>query len=206
VATQDGTYDLYRLDERGGDPRLLDVADMPERFATGFAGRAIPGLRNVTASAALLLADVGSGAPPFIVESNGYRLVERHAVLSVVDLSTGDTVLTYEPLDGPPAADTWFEFGSDTVTVTDPASGTVLMQIPVETYRSALDARETIMSSGGTDDIGDFRLLASRDGERFFVERLGSDDPNSGIPIDAATNDDVVLVRFGDEWIRYELR
>lgn len=210
VSTQDGTYDLYRLDERGGNPRPLALADVPERFATGFAGQTIPGLRNLGTSAALLVADAGQGTAPLIIDSNGYRLVERRAVLSVIDMSTGDTVLTYEPLDGPPGADTWFEFGSDAFTVTDPASETVLMRIPMETYRRAQDALQEAMASGGSGDeyIEDLRLLASRDGERFLIEPLRSNTPpsdTSTTKVDAATNGDIVLVRFGDEWIRYEL-
>jgi len=158
----------------------------------------------------LLVADAGQGTAPLIIDSNGYRLVERRAVLSVIDMSTGDTVLTYEPLDGPPGADTWFEFGSDAFTVTDPASETVLMRIPMETYRRAQDALQEAMASGGSGDeyIEDLRLLASRDGERFLIEPLRSNTPpsdTSTTKVDAATNGDIVLVRFGDEWIRYEL-
>jgi hypothetical protein len=206
VTTQNGTSDLYRLDERGGDPRLLDLADVPDRLATGFAGRSIPGPRNEATHAALLLTGVGQARAPFIIDSNGYRLIERQAVLSLVDMSTGDTVLTYEPLDGPPAADTWFEFGNDDFTATDPATDTVLMQIPMETYRNAQAAHQAAMDSNGVgNDVGDLLLFASRDGERFLVEPLGPDNPSRDTPVDLATNGDIVLVRLGDEWVRYEL-
>jgi hypothetical protein len=53
----------------------------------------------------------------------------------VVDLGTGDVVVSYSR-ERPPAADTTFVFGDDGLTVTDPDTETVLMQIPIETYQS----------------------------------------------------------------------
>jgi hypothetical protein len=58
------------------------------------------------------------------------------------------------------------------------------------------------------ETVRDFRLVASRDGEQFLVEPLRSSTPVDDEMISriaAATNGDTLLVRLGDEWIRYEL-
>ena len=211
VSTQDGTYDLYRLDERGGNPRPLALADVPERFATGFAGQTLPGLQSPQASVALLYPGPNmSMLPPLIIDKDGYRYVERSRNISVINLTTGETLHTFTRLDGPPGADTWFGLSSGALTLTDPATETVLAQIPLEELQTARNAQQQALGleTAGDESVEDFWLLASRDGERFLLEPLRSSDPDTnelaGV-FDASTNGDIVLVRLGDEWIRYDL-
>ena len=210
VVNQDGNWDLYRLDEQGGNPRQIEVDGVPEQFSTGFAGQSIPGLQNPVGAALLVAGNGGAALAPLVIDLDGYRYVERSRTVSVIDLATGETALALEVLDGPPAADTWLEFRADGITATDPATDTVLMQIPMETYQAALDARRSASESGadGEEWTEDLWLLASRDGERFLSEPLRSSNPDpdeSTGTLGAATNGGTLLVRLGDEWIRYEL-
>lgn len=211
VVNQDGATDVYRLDERGGTPRLVNIGDVPESFLTGFAGQTIPGLQSPQTSAALLSVGPNGGEQaPLIIDLDGYRFVERGRNISLIDLATGDTVYTFSPFAGPPAADSWLTFDSDGFTVTDPVTEEVLLQIPIETYQAAQDARRDALGpvDAGQEPVRDFRLLASRDGEQFLLEPLRSSTPIDDemvSQIAAATNDDTLLVRLGDEWIRYQL-
>ena len=211
VVNQDGATDVYRLDERGGTPRRVDIDDVPESFTTGFAGQTVPGLQSPQTSAALLsLGPNGGEQAPLIIDLDGYRYVERGRNVSLIDLATGDTLYTVSRLDGPPAADTWLEFNADGITTIDPITETMLLQIPIETYQAAQDARREALGpiEPGQETVDGFRLLASRDGERFLVEPLRSSRPVDDEMISqiaAATNGDTMLVRVGNEWIRYEL-
>jgi hypothetical protein len=211
VVSQDGATDVYRLDERGGEARRIDIDDIPASFSTGFAGQSSPGLQSPQTSAALLIVGPNGGeAAPLVIDLDGYRFVERGQNISLIDLATGDTLYTFSPFSGPPAADTWLTFDSDGFTVTDPVTEVELLQIPIETYRAAQDARREALGpiESGQETVRDFRLLASRDGERFLVEPLRSSTPVDDEMISqiaAATNGDTLLVRLGDEWIRYEL-
>ncbi len=211
VVDQEGEWDLYLLDERGGNARRLDIEGVPERFSTGFAGRSLPGLDNPATGAALLVTGNSGAEPPLVIDLDGYRYVERDRTVSVIDLTTDETVLTFA-LEGPPGADTWLEFRADGITATDPATETVLMQIPMETFQAALDARRAVLESGTSSEAEewteDLWLLASRNGERFLAEPLRSSGPagdESTGTIGAATNGGTLLVRLDDEWIRYDL-
>ncbi len=142
VVSQDGATDVYRLDERGGEARRIDIDDVPESFSTGFAGQTSPGLQSPQTSAALLSVGPNGGEQaPLVIDLDGYRFVERGQNISLIDLATGDTLYTFSPFSGPPAADTWLTFDSDGFTVTDPVTEVELLQIPIETYRAAQDAR-----------------------------------------------------------------
>ena len=211
VVNQDGANEVYRLDERGGDPRPIDIGDLPESFGTGFAGQTSPGLQSPQTSAALLIVGPNGGEPaPLVIDVDGYRFVERGQNISLIDLATGAALYTLSPFSGPPVADTWLTFDSNGFTVIDPVTDVELLQIPIETYQAAQDARRETLGpiEPGQDALRDFRLVASRDGERFLVEPLRSSTPVDDEMISqiaAATNGDTLLVRLGDEWIRYEL-
>ena len=211
VVNQDGATDIYRLDERGSTPRRIDIDGVPEPFTTGFAGQTIPGLQSPQTSAALLLLGPNGGeAAPLIIDLDGYRFVERGLNILLIDLATGDTLYTFSPFQGPPAADTWLEFNADGFTAIDPITEEILVQIPIETYQAAEDARREALGpiEPAQETVQDFRLLASRAGERFLVEPLRSSTPVDDEMISrivAATNGDTLLVRLGNEWIRYEL-
>jgi hypothetical protein len=206
VANQESTWDLYRLDERGADARVIEIEGLPERFAAGF--NALP---TVGADAVVIDAGVTGVAPaPLVIDLDGYRYVERSRLVSVVDLATGETVLSGSGLGGAPAADTWFAFRGEGITITDPTTGALLIQVPIEVYQAAQDARRAVSELMTDDDeyVSELVLLAVGDGERFLVEPLRSNTATSddSLPVvDGAVNGDIVLLRIDDEWVRYEL-
>jgi hypothetical protein len=213
VTNQRGTSDVYRLDERGGNPRQASISELPEQFLTGFADRtSLAGLDSFMyhpSSAVLLEAAVSSSAQtPLVIDSDRYRYIERQGLTSVVDLATGEVVVSFTR-ERPPAADIPFVFGDDGFTVTDTDTETVLMQIPVETYRAAQDDRVSLAGSPASGEaVPDLRVLASRDGERFLVESLRPSDPDTDADstvVRFATNGPVFLARLGNEWIRFDL-
>ena len=213
VTNQGGTSDVYRLDERGGNARLISVSELPEEFLTGFADRTLlAGLdSNMSHPSSAVLVDAGMSSAaqtPLVIDSDGYRYIERQGLTSVVDLATGEVVVSFAR-DRPPVADIPFVFGDGGLTVTDTDTDTVLMQIPVETYRAAQDDRVALAGSTEIDEArSDPRLLASRDGEQFLVEPLRPSDPDTDAEttvVRFATNGGVVLARLGNEWIRYDL-
>jgi hypothetical protein len=210
VANQRGTSDVYLLDERGGNPRRISVDELDEEFAEGFADRTSTGFGSTPSSpsSAAVLTIGPSVQMPVVIESGGYRYIERTGLSSVVDLGTGDVVVSFSR-ERPPAADTTFVFGDDGLTVTDPDTETVLMQIPIETYQTAQDDRRALVESpDGAEAVSDLRLIASRDGQRFLVEPLRSVDPDTDVNntvVGFATNGRFVLARLGNEWIRYDL-
>ncbi|HSM66621.1 MAG TPA: hypothetical protein VK860_09975 [Ilumatobacteraceae bacterium] len=210
VANQRGTSDVYLLDERGGNPRQISVDELDEQFAKGLADRTSTGFGSTPSSpsSAAVLTIGPSVQMPLVIESGGYRYIERRGLSSVVDLATGDVVMFYSR-ERPPAADTTFVFGDDGLTVTDPDTETVLMQVPIETYQAARDEAQALTGSPEDGDaVSAVRLIASRDGQRFLVEPLPSSDPDTDVnnPVaGVATNGRFVLARLGNEWIRYEL-
>ncbi len=211
VVGVDGTSEVYRLDERGRDPMPIEVEGLPDRFAMNFAGASLPDYLSLGTSAAVLDAGLsgGSAGAPVIIDADGYRFQMREQVVSVIDLGTGETVLTMTPVNGPPAADTFVEFTESSVIVTDPETETVLMEFPIETLLEAQEALSvTTLDEPNTEPGTDLQLLASTDGERFQLEDLRPSSPDFDAEtsmIRAATNDQVALVRFGDEWIWFDL-
>lgn len=208
VQTRAGTSEAYRLDERGGNPRLIDIDGLPEQFITGFADRTSPGDATTAPSAAVLTAgSSGSSLTPVVVDQGGYRYIERPGRISVIDLATGEPVLAY-PRERAPGEDTVVEGDSDTMIWTDPATETVLMRIPFEDLQAARAVLQQLDGPAvGDAESPDYRLLAGTDGEEFILEPLRSSAPvsdDSGDRITFATNGGVVLVRLGDEWIRYD--
>ncbi len=210
VANQRGTSDVYLLDERGSNPRQISVDNLDEEFAKGLADRTSTGFGQAPSSPsnAAVLTIGPSVQMPLVIESDGYRYIERSSLSSVVDLGTGDVVMSYAR-ERPPAADTTFALGDDGLTVTDPDTETVLMQIPIETYQAARDeAQARIGFPEDGEAVAAVRLFASRDGRRFLVEPLLSSDPNTDVnnPVaEVATNGRFVLARLTNEWIRYDL-
>jgi hypothetical protein len=213
VANQRGTSDVYRLDERGGNARLIPLSELPEQFLTGFADRTLlAGLDSAmyhASNAVLLDAGMSSAAQtPLVIDGDGYRYIERRGLTSVVDLATGEVVVSFAR-DRPPVADIPFVFGDDGLTVTDTDTETVLMRIPVETFRAAQDDRVARAGSTEIDEaVSDLRMLASRDGEQFRIEPLRPSDPDTDAEttvVRFATNGGVLLARLGNEWVRYDL-
>jgi hypothetical protein len=206
VANERGTSDLYRLDDRGGNPRQISLDELPGAFVTGFADRTLPGFNSAPSSAAVLVAG-RAAQTPLVIDSDEYRYIERGGLVSIVDLATGEVVLSHTP-HRPPAADTTWERGDDGMTFTDPETETVLMQIPIETYDAAQDDRRALVGLPDSAEAeSDLRLLASRDGEQFLVEPLRSSDPTADVSdaVEVTTNGRAVLARLGNEWIRFDL-
>jgi hypothetical protein len=210
VANQRGTSDVYLLDERGGNPRQISVDKLDEEFAKGLADRTSTGFGSTPSSpsSAAVLTIGPSVQMPVVIESGGYRYIERRGLSSVVDLATGDVVVFYSR-ERPPAEDTTFAFGDDGLTVTDPDTETVLIQVPIETYQAARDEAQALIGSPEDGDaVSAVRLIASRDGQRFLVEPLSSSDTDTDVNntvAGVATNGRFVLARLANEWIRYDL-
>lgn len=207
VGNQDGTSDVYHLDQRGGSPRRIDVDGLPERFRTTFPEQALVGSSSATSAVVLYAAASGDGLAPLVIDSGGYRYVERSTSIAVIDLATGEVVLS-AARNRAPAADTVLEVDADGITITDPVTEVVLMEIPHEAYRAAQNSARGTVGADATGEVADLRLLASRDGRRFLVETVGSDEPatasDMGI-VHLATNAGAVLARVDDEWIRFHL-
>ncbi len=210
VANQGGTSDVYLLDERGGNPRQISVDELDEEFDKGLADQTSTGFGQTPSSPsnAAFLTIGPSVQMPLVIDSDGYRYIERSGLSSVVDLATGDVVASYAR-ERPPAADTTFVFGDDGLTVTDADTETVLMQVPTETYQAARDEAQVLIGSPEDGEaVAALRLIASSDGQQFLVEPLASSDPNTDVnnPVaEVATNGRFVLARLTNEWIRYEL-
>ncbi len=210
VANQRGTSDVYLLDERGGNPRQISVDELDEQFTKGLADRTSTGFGQAPSSPsnAAVLAIGSSVQMPLVIESGGYRYIERRGLSSVVDLGTGDVVMSYAR-ERPPAADTTFVFGDDGLKVTDPDTEAVLIQISTEIYQAAQnEAQARIGTPEGGEAVAVLRLIASRDGQQFLVEPLPSSDPDADVnnPVaEVATNGRFVLARLANEWIRYDL-
>ena len=101
-------------------------------------------------------------------------------------------------------------FSNHSFTVIDPATERERLRIPIETYEAAQDARRDALGpiEPSQETAGDFRLIASSNGDQFLLEPLRSSTLVDDEPIGqlaAATNDDTLLVRLRNEWIRYEL-
>ena len=125
-AGYDGSTDVYRLDETGGSPELLDVATLPATGQSGYFSQSAPGSAVIVDAG-----DQGPPPPPTIVEFEGYRLtLGGSGTYELSDATTGDVIVTENLGRSAPDEDSSFAFGLDGITVTDPASGEVLVVIP----------------------------------------------------------------------------
>ena len=74
----DGTVDVYRLDETGRSPQLLDVPNLPETFQAGYSGPWAPGSALVVDAADPMSANTAEeyvGNLWLLASSDGERVV-----------------------------------------------------------------------------------------------------------------------------------
>jgi hypothetical protein len=193
--TGNGDTVVQRVDEQGDAAVLLDIAGLPATASGGGGWMASSG-------GAILDAQVQDFGEPLIVETDGYQLtvVQRSGVFEVVEVATGEVIVSDNPFRPAPADDSPLTFDDDGITVTDPETGEVVVQFPAELMNAAESER---FDDGGMEYTPDFWLLASVDGERFVVDDLDDDDANG--PITLAANGDRLLVYSGSGWELYDL-
>ncbi len=200
VGTSDGTRTL-RLDERGGSPEWLDIPGLPEnpQAAFGYGGRL-----------GVVMDAVGyrPPLPPLVVEADGHRLTIDNTTggIEVVELSTGEIVATANFGRGIDD-DASVSFDSDGITVTDPATGEVVVVFPADELEAA---NEALYENGPMAEPQEYNpdmwLLATLDGETFVLEDLddGNGDSYYG-PGVLATNGSRFLLQTGGNWVVYDL-
>jgi hypothetical protein len=199
VDTPDGVQ-VHRLDERGGSAQRLEIPGLPASAIGGFgSGNRLGVVLDAT--------EPGPPPPPLVVEADGYRLTVDYArgVAEVAEVATGEIVVASDmrsPDEEGPI--TWDAAG---VTVTDPASGDVVVTFP----RAALDAAGEALSENDVvvdDEFNpDLWLLASVDGETFVLEDL--DEGNGEMyygPSPLVSNGSRLLLQSGGAWVVYDLR
>lgn len=199
VDTPDGVQFL-RLDERGGSPQPLDIPGLPTSATGGFGQGSRLGV-------VLDAAQHGPPPPPLVVEADGYRLTIDHAsgVAEVADVATGEVVVTTSMRDaGEDGPIVWDGTG---VTVTDQATGDVIVVFPreaVDAANEALSANDAFVENEYNPDLW---LLASADGETFVVDDL-DDGEGEGYfgPNGLIANGSRLLLQAGGAWVVYDLR
>ena len=198
VDTRDGARTL-RLDERGGSPQWVDIPGMPEHPQSPF---------GFGSKSAVILdsADVGPPRLPLVVEADGHRLTidSMTGSVEVVDLATDEIIATADvrrglDQDGP------VQFDNDGVTVTDPATGSVVVNFPAAALEAANEALYE-PSSPEQEYQPDLWLLGTLDGETFVLEDLddGSGESFFG-PGGFAVNGSRLLLQAGGNWLVYDL-
>lgn len=191
-----GSTDVFRLDATGANSELLDVTGLPSVSQFGFYSQAAPGSAMV----------FDGGQPPtqspLIVEVDGYRLSSENAIFELTDLATGEVIVSEDFSRRGPDDNSNFDFGLDGITVTDPASGDVLVVVANDVLEQA---EQNLF--GGSSEVQytpDLWLIGSADGERFVVVDLDDGDGFGG-PIVVATNGNRALVLTGDRWTAYDM-
>jgi hypothetical protein len=189
-----GRGQVFRVDENGGSPVLLDVPGLPESFQSGYS--------NTTRNALLIDAsEPPPPPPPLVVEYDGHRLTADFSTgaLEIVDMATGAVVGEADLSEYGSEPEGNVAIGDDGVTVTDSATGGLIVAFPIEALTAAEDESS---DESEYDDAPDMRLLASRDGERFLLVDLDDDEYGFG---SIASNDTKVLVQVDEEWAVYDL-
>jgi len=149
----------------------------------------------------------GPPPPPLVVDADGYRLTLDYAsgVAEVTDVATGEIVITSDMR----SVDEGGAFTSDFagVTVTDPATGDVVVFFPREALEAASEALSANDAFVDEEFNPDLWLLASVDGETFVVEDLdeGSGEMYFG-PGGLIANGSRLLLQAGGSWVVYDLR
>jgi hypothetical protein len=200
VNTRDGVR-ILRLDERGGSPESLDVPGLPENAQGGFGfGSRLGVVIDAT--------EPGPPPPPLVVEADGHRLTIDNAtgMVEVVEIAT-DQVVATEDFMREPDADATIVYGDDGVTVTDPATGAVVVVFPADELEAASRALYEIETVSEAEEYRpDMWLLATLDGETFVLDDLddGSGDSYFG-PGTLAANGSRLLLQVAGNWVVYDL-
>jgi hypothetical protein len=194
---------VYRLDERGGSPELLDLSDLPAQVRSGFSPQ------SPSRSAVIVdVLDPEARPEPRVVEFEGYRVTVDDLLgrYEVVETATGDIVASERVGATGFAEGSNLAFDADGLVVTDPTTGDVVVAIPHEAlYAAPSDAPG---DAGWSEYLPDLWLLASVDGEHFVVDDLVDDvaaEDGFGGPVVLVANDDQLLVNLGGAWLHYDL-
>lgn len=189
---------VVRVDARGSSAVPVEVPGLPVRVG------AIGAPAN---SPAALFDGRTIEIPPVVAEHDGYRWIStgQPQLLELVDMATGEVLVAedqadaYDPDDPQPSS---FEYTDDGFTVTDPATGQVIVTFPNDVLAAAYAERGITVLDPATPDL---HLLATRDGSVLFLQDLADEVVLNG-PLLAVANGDVVLTAVGDTWTRYDLR
>ena len=190
--------ELYRVDDTGGSPVLLDVPGLPPYVQAGISGSADEVI-VIDAS------EPGPFPPPLVVDYEGYRLTidNEDQSVEIVDLATDEVVGEANLRQFGQDADGNVVLDDAGVTVTDPTTGEVLVAIPTAALDAAGEAQNPVTDMDYTPD---FWLLASRDGERFLLDDLDdSAGPNSPGVGALTSNGSTVLAQVNGAWVVYDL-
>jgi hypothetical protein len=212
AGTPYGETSIRIVDATGTNWTDVEVAGLDETFSAW----------NSASSPAFILANEPSAPEPetLVVEHDGFELTRVFGgVVSyeLVDLSTG-AVVAEESVDlrtTQTASDGPFEHLTEDmlgVTITDPATGAMIVQIP----QSAMSEAWSEATGGGDEafeyDQPDLWLLATADGESWLLEDLDDPDPAEPNPPQHVTvNGTTLLVgTYGwepgtDIWQRFTL-
>jgi hypothetical protein len=211
AATPYGETTIHVLDATGTNWTEVEVPGLDDAFSAW----------SQTSSPAFILAAETSTAEPqtIVVEHDGFELTREYddvVSYQLVNLSTGDVVAeesidlrtTQAPADGP------FEYlteDMDGVTVTDPETGAVIVQIPQSAMAEAWnEARGDDQGSFGSYEP-DLWLLATADGQTWLLEDLDEGDGQPGAPVLVAANGNTVLIGTAgwepgdDGWQRFTM-
>jgi|GEM_PF-2560868 len=195
-STPTGETRVHRVDERGENAVLLDLP-VP---ITGALSPIAPFGGSATSGTVVSVDPLVAPEDRFSVEADGYRLSIQQpgGIFEVTEVATGEVVVS-ESLVRPSADGGSLTIDDAGITVTDPATGDVLVVFSNE----LLDAAQSEnFDEGGGEYHADFWLLASLDGQRFVIDDI--DDATDG-PTSLATNGTRLLLQSGTNWILYDL-
>lgn len=200
VGTRDGVRTL-RLDERGGSPEWIDIPGLPENAQSGFGfGNRLGAVMDAT--------EPGPPPPPLVVEADGHRLTIDNAtgMVEVVELATDEVVATAD-FGRRVEDDAPIVFDDDGVTVTDPATGAVVVVFPSDALEAASRALHQNEPPSETEEYRpDLWLLATLDGETFVLDDLDDASGDSFMgPGALVANGSRLLLQVGGNWVVYEL-
>jgi hypothetical protein len=196
-STDAGETLVHRVDHRGENAVLLDVP-LPDASSLSPNG---PFGGSVTSGVVVSVEAPIAPEQQLSVEFDGFRLtvLQPAFVFEVIDLATGEVVVSERPLGGPNEADSNVVYDEAGVTVTDPATGEVLIVFPPD----VMEAAERAYYERRPGEYNpDFWLLASTDGQRFLVDDI--EDATNG-PTTVATNGSRLLLQSGNTWTVYDL-
>jgi len=195
-STDSGSALVHRVDERGQNAVLLDLPVPTDGSLSGGG----PPTSSYTSGILLFLQPAFTPEQQITVEADGYRLAfpQQTSIFEVVDVATGEVIASGNPFL-PGNEDSAIQVDENGVTITDEATGDVLVVFPNELLEAAQN--ESMQGDGGEYDP-DFWLIASLDGERFLVEDIA--DMTEG-PTSLATNGIRLLLQSGTDWMVFDL-
>lgn len=194
-----GQSTLYRVGAAGSSIEPIAIPGLPEKVM------GVQGDNFVRDS--LVVQD----AAPFVIEPvvmrHGQHILiwdDQRGSYELRDSST-EAVLASERIDVRSRSENYqyLLVREGGFSVFDPASGELIVEFPMELAQQAFEDRD----AGSSEAQRDYWLLATTDGTDFLAADLPDKDPDKyGYMPDVSTaNGETVLVRQGQDWIRYDL-